>query len=90
MSRKSLIDGKDDARKQAAAAEKAREAAVEEVVARGQRQVEESVSETYRCFEANHTRLFTTSLASCEQQERRRVATMLSSRECLAVIPSLT
>lgn len=48
LSRKSLFGVKDEARKQAAEAEKAREAAVEEAVARVQRQMEESLSESYR------------------------------------------
>lgn len=48
LSRKSLFDAKDEARKQAAAADKAREVAVEEAVARIQRQMEESMSEVYR------------------------------------------
>lgn len=40
---------KDDARRQAAESEKARELAVEEAVTRVRRQVEESMSENYRC-----------------------------------------
>lgn len=48
MSRRSLFEAKDDSRKQAAESEKAKEAAVEEAVTRVKRQVEESMSETYR------------------------------------------
>lgn len=43
-----MFEAKDESRKQAAAADKAREAAVEEAVSRVNRQVEESMSETYR------------------------------------------
>lgn len=45
---KSLFEAKDDSRKQAAEAEKAKEAAVEEAVSRVQLQVDKSMSETYR------------------------------------------
>ena len=45
---KSLFEAKDDSRKQAAEAEKAKEVAVEEAVSRAKRQVDESMSETYR------------------------------------------
>ncbi|CAM9333908.1 unnamed protein product [Sphacelaria rigidula] len=48
LSRKNLFDAQDERRKQAAAADKAREVAVEEAVARIQRQMEESMSEAYR------------------------------------------
>ncbi|CAM9090655.1 unnamed protein product [Hapterophycus canaliculatus] len=48
LSRKNLFMAKDEARKQAAASDKAREAAVEEAVTRVNRQVEESMSEMYR------------------------------------------
>lgn len=50
LSRKSVFEAKDETRKQAAALEKAREAAVEEAVSRVRRQVEESMSETFRYF----------------------------------------
>ena len=40
---------KDDARRQAAESEKAKELAVEEAVTRVRRQLEESMSENYRC-----------------------------------------
>lgn len=43
-----MFEAKDESRKQAAASDKAREAAVEEAVSRVNRQVEESMSETYR------------------------------------------
>lgn len=48
VSNKSLFEAKDDARRRAAAAEKAKEAAVEEAVSRVQLQVEESMSENFR------------------------------------------
>lgn len=53
LSRKNLFDAQDERRKQAAAADKAREVAVEEAVARIQRQMEESMSEAYRCDAAS-------------------------------------
>ncbi len=43
-----MFEAKDESRKQAAASDKAREAAVEEAVARVNRQVEESMTENYR------------------------------------------
>lgn len=48
LSRRSLFEAKDESRKQSAESEKAKEAAVEEAVTRVKRQVEESMSETYR------------------------------------------
>lgn len=48
LSRRSLFEAKDESRKKAAESEKAKEAAVEEAVTRVKRQVEESMSETYR------------------------------------------
>lgn len=48
LSRRSLFEAKDESRKQAAESDKAKEAAVEEAVTRVKRQVEESMSETYR------------------------------------------
>lgn len=47
-SQRSVFEAKDESRKQAAASDKAKEAAVEEAVARVNRQVEESMSENYR------------------------------------------
>lgn len=44
-----MFEAKDESRKQAAASEKAKEAAVEEAVSRINRQVEDSMSENYRC-----------------------------------------
>lgn len=57
LSRRSVFEAKDESRKQAAAADKAREAAVEEAVSRVNRQVEEGMSENYRYLSLQYQRL---------------------------------